>query len=193
MHPTPYIKVIYADKWQTRWLEEADLKSKWSKDPNTKIGAVIVDERYNDLVSIGFNGIPRGVKDNILERNSRNNEEKYYWYEHAERNAIYNCVRKGVSTNGLSLFLNSIVPCAGCARAIIQSGIKRVYFNKWEITKDSKKASEKWNKSAERSVCMMQEANVELLYLQSTQPIANVDDFEDTEASLTWTVPTAYS
>ena len=181
-----YIKTIHPDKWCKRWLEEANLKSTWSKDPKTQIGAVIVDEKYNDLVSIGFNGIPRGVRDNVEERNSRKNGEKYYWYEHAERNAIYNCVRKGVSTNGLSLFLNSIVPCADCARAIIQSGIRHVYFSKTEINKKDKETSAKWNKSAEKSVIMMQEAKVELLYVLPDSFDRKENYLDDTEASLSW-------
>ncbi len=105
--------------WDARWIELVRLVASWSKDRSTKTGCVIVDSR-NVLVSIGWNGFPRGVLDELEERHER--PAKYDLTEHAERNAIYNAAAKGNALAGCRLYVNWF-PCAECARAIIQSGI----------------------------------------------------------------------
>jgi len=109
-------------EWDARFLELATNVSSWSKDRSTGTGAIIVDG-FRDIVSIGYNGFPRGCDDEVEERHER--PAKYMYTEHAERNAIYNCARKGVSTDGCTMYL-MWYPCADCARAIIQSGISRL-------------------------------------------------------------------
>ena len=96
-----------------------------SKDPMTKIGAIIVKDKR--IVSSGYNGIPSGVNDALDARSQR--PDKYKWYEHGERNAIYAAARYGIQIEGSSLYTNAL-PCADCARGIIQSGIKEVYIHK---------------------------------------------------------------
>lgn len=108
--------------WKTRWMDLTIFISQWSKDRSRKCGAIIVDDR-NVLISIGWNGFPRGINDNIDARHAR--PAKYQWTEHAERNAIYNAAAAGHPTNNCTMFL-SWFPCADCARAIIQSGIKNL-------------------------------------------------------------------
>lgn len=100
----------------------AKLVASWSKDRSRSCGAVIVDYR-NVVVSIGWNGFPRGVNDDVDSRHER--PTKYQWTEHAERNAIFNAAANGHSTKGCTMYL-SWYPCADCARAIIQSGILRI-------------------------------------------------------------------
>ena len=78
--------------WDLRWMSVASLVATWSKDRSRKCGAVIVDSR-NVLVSLGWNGFPRGVADSPDYRHER--PEKYLWTEHAERNAIYNAAANG--------------------------------------------------------------------------------------------------
>lgn len=85
-------------------------------------GAVIVDDR-NVLVSIGWNGFPRGIDDDIDTRHER--PAKYKWTEHAERNAIFNAAANGHPIRGCTMYL-PWYPCADCARAIIQSGITTI-------------------------------------------------------------------
>jgi dCMP deaminase len=82
---------------------------------------VIVDDRQV-LLSVGWNGFPRGVCD-AEHRHVR--PEKYLFFEHAERNAIYNAAAKGISLLGSTMYLRWY-PCAKCASAIIQSGIARL-------------------------------------------------------------------
>lgn len=94
----------------------------WSKDRSRKVGCVIVGNA-NEIRATGYNGFPRGVDDDIDDRHQ--NDLKYRWTEHAERNAIYNAARVGVSLDGCRIYIPWF-PCADCARAIIQSGIKEM-------------------------------------------------------------------
>ena len=96
---------------------------RWSKDRSRQVGCVIVGPDY-DVRAIGYNGFPRGVDDDVSDRHDRPN--KYAWTEHAERNAIYNAARAGVSLRGCSMYL-PWYPCIDCARAIVQSGIDRLF------------------------------------------------------------------
>jgi len=114
----------FSDKWNYRFMEIALYISMWSKDPNTKVGCVVVGPD-KEIRSQGYNGFPRGVNDDIEERHYR--PLKYAFYEHSERNAIYNAGRFGASLKGCVLYV-TMPPCADCARAIIQSGIKQVYY-----------------------------------------------------------------
>lgn len=100
-----------------------------SKDAGAKIGAVIVDED-GAFISMGINEYPKGVRYGDPARDER--PEKYYWYEHGERNAIYQAVRYVRSLEGATLYTQG-VPCADCARAIIQAGIREVVVDaQWE-------------------------------------------------------------
>ena len=108
--------------WDSRWMDMARLVGSWSKDRSRKCGAVIVDSR-NVLVSIGWNGFPRGINDDVDARHER--PVKYKWAEHAERNSIFNAAANGHHTLGCTMYL-PWYPCADCARAIIQAGIAEV-------------------------------------------------------------------
>lgn len=136
--------------WQNRWMELAFHFAKWSKDTSRKVGAVIVSDDKR-LLSIGYNGMPSGVNDDQAERSER--PQKYYWYEHAERNAIYNAGRHGVSLIGSNMYC-TLFPCAGCTRAIIQAGIKTVHAPKPDF-KD-----EKYGQEWRAAVQMLKEAGV---------------------------------
>jgi dCMP deaminase len=108
--------------WDKKFMGLAEHFSTWSKDQSRKVGAVIVGPSH-EVLPTGYNGFPRGLNDNLQSRHDR--PAKYLYTEHAERNAIYNCARNGVSTHGCSMYVNW-APCADCARAIIQSGIMEV-------------------------------------------------------------------
>lgn len=107
------------DKWDLRFLDLAKLVSSWSKDPSTKVGAVIVDEQ-NIIVSVGFNGFPRGIEDND-RLNHR--DTKYAVIVHAENNALMFAKRP---LDNCTLYTYPFMPCPKCAGMIIQSGIKRI-------------------------------------------------------------------
>lgn len=95
----------------------------FSKDQSTKVAAMIIGRQSHEIRSSGYNGMPRGCRDDVLARHER--PEKYFWYEHAERNAIYNAARVGTPLAG-SLLLVTMYPCMDCARAIVQAGIEEV-------------------------------------------------------------------
>jgi dCMP deaminase len=116
------VPVGHPTGWDNRWLELCNLISTWSKDRSTKFGCVIVNSRQS-VLSLGWNGFPRDINDKIESRHER--PTKYLWTEHAERNAIYNAASTGNILLGSTLYVNGI-PCADCARAIIQSGIVKV-------------------------------------------------------------------
>lgn len=102
-------------------MELAGFIAQWSKDPSTKVGAVIVDPRNKRIVSTGFNGFPFGVEDSADRLEDRS--IKYEMVVHAETNAL---MFAGEQANGCTLYVTPLPPCARCAVLIIQSGIKRV-------------------------------------------------------------------
>jgi len=107
--------------WWDRWfLGMADYVSSASKDPSTKVGAVIVDENRR-IVSTGYNGLPQGVEDTDERLNNR--ELKYKLIVHGERNAL---LFAGRSVHGCTLYTTPFMPCSVCAGMVIQAGIKRV-------------------------------------------------------------------
>ena len=125
-----------------------------SKDINTQIGAVIVGPD-REIVSTGYNSFPRGIDDSVPQRQER--PEKYYWFEHAERNAIYNAARIGVSTKGCTMYLTCGIPCSDCCRGIINAGIKSIYCEREGGAK-----GEKWEEHSKRSLQMFKEAGVDV-------------------------------
>jgi len=139
--------------WDSYFLQMAELVSTRSKDQNTHIGAVIVGPD-KEVRSTGYNSFPRGLNDFLPERQER--PEKYSWMEHAERNAIYNAARHGAALKGCTMHLNCHIPCTGCARAIIQSGIAEVVLGK------PKNHSQKWIEEATKSEQMFREARIKV-------------------------------
>lgn len=113
-----------------------------SKDPNSQVGAVIVDNRGR-ILSMGYNGLPDGLDDDIYpwEREGNNLDTKYPYVVHAELNAILNYRGERDLLKDSTLYV-SMFPCNECAKAIIQSGIKRVIYleNKYPNS-DSTKAT----------------------------------------------------
>lgn len=144
------------DKWDLRFLKQADEVASWSKDTSTKVGCVVVDPDSRAMVSVGYNGLPRGVNDEVPERFER--PAKYLWTEHSERNAIYNAARRGTSTEGCTMYMPWF-PCADCARAIVQSGISRLVCG----TPDFESRPD-WAESWRVALTIMTEGGVRLDY-----------------------------
>ena len=142
--------------WVSYYRQLANTVKLKSKDKYTQIGAVIVG-KDGEIVSTGYNSFPRGLDDGLDYRQER--PEKYYWFEHAERNAIYNAARIGVSTKGTTIYLSCGLPCADCARGIINSGIKRIFCERVDVTK-----GELWKESQERSWDMFMETGVKVCF-----------------------------
>ena len=147
------------EDWLRYFINIAEQVKLKSKDKSTQIGAVIVGKDL-EIRSTGYNSFPRGLDDNISERQER--PEKYFWFEHAERNGIYNAARVGIPLDGSVIILTSGLPCADCARAIINSGIKAVYCKSVCTTKNK----EKWYESQEKALQMLKECGVDVIFYE---------------------------
>ncbi len=127
--------------WDEYFMGVAQLSGHRSKDPNTQVGCCIVSDD-NKILSMGYNGFPRGCADEDFPWDREGEEldnTKYAFVTHAELNAILNY--RGGMLDGASLYV-SLFPCNECAKAIIQSGIKRVVYDsdKYEGTPSSRAA-----------------------------------------------------
>lgn len=138
--------------WDKYFMTMAYLVAMKSKDESTHCGSVIVDD-MNHIVSTGYNSFVRGINDNIKERQLR--PEKYMWFEHGERNAVYSASYRGINTKGCKIYVTG-VPCCDCARAIIQAGIKEV------IVDTREEFGTEWDDSCNVTLQMFKEANVKL-------------------------------
>lgn len=110
--------------WNETFMTMAYIMAMRSPDKKTRVGAIIVDEE-NVVVAMGYNGWCRGSSPWSDDDPRHERPLKYMYTEHAERNAIYNSARKGVSLSGGVLYV-TIAPCMDCARGIVQVGIKKV-------------------------------------------------------------------
>jgi dCMP deaminase len=111
--------------WDEYFITLAKHVATKSKDRSTKVGVVLVGED-NEVLSVGFNGFPRGIDDTNESYHER--PMKYKITEHAERNAVYNAARRGIKIKGATAYFNDGEPhpCTDCARAFVQAGIVRV-------------------------------------------------------------------
>lgn len=146
-----------------KFLPDAQAARGRSKDRSTKVGAVVIDDDYNVRIS-GYNGMPRGVDDNVEARHQR--PLKYSWASHAEENCIAQAARIGVSLKGCTILLTSLFPCTTCSRLIIQSGIKRVIAPKFNINSTSDAGRTDWDEVSRISSEMLAEAGVEVIYYE---------------------------
>lgn len=135
-------------KWDIRFLRMAKEVSTWSKDPSTKVGAVIADGKR--FKSAGFNGFPECVEDKEEDYNNR--EVKLSKIVHAEANAIG--FMSEVPT-GFTLYTYPFMPCSNCAQYAVGFGIKRVV--------SVEDANPRWQESFEKSKEIFKKANVELV------------------------------
>jgi dCMP deaminase len=136
--------------WDKRFLDLCEHIATWSKDPSTKLGSVIVDDKKR-IVSVGYNGFPRGVMDYEDRYNDR--PTKYLFVAHAERNALDNAP---MMVDNCTMYV-TLEPCVECAKSIIQKGIKRV------VTYPTTRQDVfNWNIARQ----MFKESGVELIYVE---------------------------
>ncbi|NQZ74694.1 MAG: dCMP deaminase family protein [Ekhidna sp.] len=133
-------------KWDDRFLQLAEHIAAWSKDPSSKVGCVIADDK-NEIVSVGFNGFPRGIQD---DSRLQTRETKYPLIIHAEANALISA-RRDVS--GCTAYVTHF-PCIQCAVKLIQSGIVRV------VTYYNHEFNERWKTDIEQTRKIFNEAKV---------------------------------
>ena len=138
-----------------------------SKDTSTKVGSIIVDHN-NIIVATGFNGFPRGVREDesVKERFSRPN--KYSYTEHAERNALYASARKGIALEGCTIYIGWL-PCIDCARGIIQCGINTIVIDGRDYENKKRYWNERWYDDFVISTKMLREAEVTVLVYDESE------------------------
>jgi len=133
--------------WDEYFMGIAMLSARRSKDPNTAVGACIVD-KDNRILSLGYNGMPFGCSDDEYpwERTGSTLDTKYVYVCHAELNAILNY--NGGSLKGARVYV-TLFPCNECTKAIIQKGISEVvYFDDKYANTDTTLAAKRMLKSA---------------------------------------------
>ena len=136
------------NKWAQRFFQMAELVGSWSKDPSTQVGAVIT--QGNRVVSVGFNGYPRGVGDSA---DMDDREIKLLKTIHAEENAILFAKR---DLTGCEIFVTHF-PCPNCAAKIIQTGISTVHCQA-----QSEEFLSRWGEKFKISEAMFEEAGVQV-------------------------------
>lgn len=135
-------------EWQ-KLLFAAEAAAGYSRD-TTKVGALLVDSD-GEILAADYNRFPDGVEQHA----ERWWADKLTWIEHAERNVIFAAARAGIATDGLTM-VGSWAACADCARAIIQSGIRRLV--RYELV-----PSPTWDASIAAADAMLREAGVEIV------------------------------
>lgn len=121
MNPEP--NMIPNLSWDELFMKDVYAIAAKSKDPRTKIGAVILHWDAKDPISRGFNGLARKLNDAVPERWKK--PLKHKWMSHAEHNSVCHCARTGRATEGTTMFTQGI-PCEHCMDSIIQAGIARI-------------------------------------------------------------------
>lgn len=144
-------------KWIKRYMRIAREVSYWSKDPSSKIGAVIVSETGR-ILATGYNGFPEKMEDNPSDYENR--EFKYKRIIHAEENALLNALKYSVNIQNSSIFVYNLPICSNCARLIAQSGISEIYlcYNDNNITR--------WKESFDISKSIFKECNIKITRIQ---------------------------
>lgn len=138
--------------WDTYFLKICEISASKSKDPSTKVGSVIV-RPDNTIVSVGYNGFPRGVEDTPQRLNDR--ELKYSLVVHAEMNAILSARE---SLSGCSLYVWPFMPCDRCFVHVIQTGIRRVVYPR--ATQDQ---LTRWGDAFNKVLLLAAEAKIQMV------------------------------
>jgi dCMP deaminase len=143
----------FLSKWDRRFLRIAEEVRLWSKDPGTKVGCVLVNERR--ILSTGYNGFPQTISDDLDRYIDR--DYKLSVTVHAEANAILNAAKNGTKVQGSTLYV-TFPPCSQCASAIIQAGVAQI------VCPDPASAPERWRSNFKAANNLFYEAGVKVLY-----------------------------
>ena len=148
--------------WNQRFMDLAHHVADWSKDPSTKVGAVIVNDN-KQVLGLGYNGFPRGVYDCPERYNNRS--IKLLFVAHAERNALDNAFG---DTRGATLY-TTLFPCNECAKGIIQKGIGTI------VTPQPDKS--RIQNHYDITIKMIREAEIQVLFIENFLDIDYKDEF----------------
>ena len=141
--------------WDVKFMGMAEFVAAWSKDPSTKVGAVIVGPDH-EVRATGYNGYPRGVKDTAA---TDDRDVRLSKTVHAELNAILNAALCGQSTKGCTMYIHGLPPCNNCANAIMQAGICRV------VCDCHVHVPERWMAECDRSIGWLTDAGIRVTWI----------------------------
>lgn len=141
------------DHWDWRFIREAEGKAEWSKDPDRKVGCVIV--RDHNPISQGYNGFPAKLEDSVYRLHDK--DLKNLMVIHAEANAFLTAAKYGISLLGTTLYV-TYHPCSQCAGGIINVGISRV------VCPSPLNSSGRWVENAKLASDMLCEAKIPVIY-----------------------------
>lgn len=150
-----------SDRWDDHFLRLTLEHAKMSKDPSTRVGAVIIGPD-REIRSAGFNGFPRGIAD--TSERLTNRETKLELVVHAEMNAVLNAARVGIPMKGCTLYLSATddtgavwggPPCVRCTVEVMQAGISCI------VSRPFKAVPSRWKDSIEKARALLVEAGVE--------------------------------
>lgn len=157
-----YFTFMNRPTWDDTWISMCYEMANRSKDRSTRVGCVIVGPN-NIPRALGYNGIPRKCKDNVENRHKR--PQKYFYFEHGERNAIFNAAREGRALEGCRIYIPA-PPCVDCSRAIIQSGLT-------EVICDSLFVPKRWKEACDAGIEMLLEAGILIRQPNSDKPVTS--------------------
>lgn len=146
--------------WDDYFMIQVFAAAVKSKDSRQKVGCVVVGP-FNNILTTGFNGFPRGVTEN--DERMLNKATKLLFIAHAERNAMDQAARHGISLHGSTMFVTKH-PCNECAKSIIQAGIRRVVCPPLD-------EGSSWTESSRLAKTMLDEAEVVLHVMQQNYQI----------------------
>lgn len=142
--------------WHEYWFSFVEAARQKSQDPSFKVGAVIVDDR-NRLLCTGYNGLPRGI---AFRPNYHERPDKYMWMVHAEQNAIFNAAAAGTRLEG-SILYTVKHPCVECCKAIVQTGIRGVYYSEdYSSVEVAQFEPDNWRSKMYAAFDMLREAGI---------------------------------
>ena len=139
------------NKWDDRFITIAHNVATWSKDPGTKVGAVLVIDRR--IIATGYNGFPHQISDSLDRYENR--ELKLAYTVHAEVNSILNAAKNGARTDGSTLYV-TFPPCVSCSTSVIQAGITHV------VCPDLTTAPQRWIESFKMGNNLLHAAGVKV-------------------------------
>ena len=111
--------------WNQYFMELARLASRRSKDPKTKVGCVLIDERTKHILSIGYNGLPVGFNDAVFDWEEKDGFDKNPYVVHAEVNALLNST---ASIEGATAYI-TMFPCVECSKLLAQARIAKIVYD----------------------------------------------------------------
>lgn len=146
-----------SDKWAVRWFELAQHAARWSKDPVTKVGAVLVSGYDIREMALGYNGPPRKIRD--LPERLEDRKTKYLFVQHAERNVLdnakFSCVDATLAT--------TMFPCVECTKSLISKGVARLITPR--MPEPLPNGEKSWRDDCATSLLMLREAGVRLTWI----------------------------